>query len=153
MDTKLVNCFINSTQKVMKSMAAVECTPGKPKLKGATRTTGILTGIVGIASDRSNGCFVLSFDAACLLSIVNRMRAEQYIDINPDVIDAVGELAHLISSDARGELAKHGYEVFLAAPVIASGQNVDLKLLSKVPVTTIPFEASSGRFVVELALS
>ena len=153
MDANLINPFIESTQKVLSTMAQTDSTADKPYLKNNTTTWGVVTGIIGMAGDEYSGNMILSFDEPCILDIVSKMLMEQFTSLTPDVIDAVGEITNMITGGTKNLLSDQGMKFEMATPLVISGRNVELKQLSPASVLVIPFETSAGKFVVEANLA
>ena len=153
MDASLINPFIESTISVLKTMAQTEPVPGKPFVKKDNKTWGVLTGLIGMAGDKLSGNLTISFDEPCILAIISKMLMEEFKEINPDVIDAVGEITNMITGGTKKLLSENGLLFEMATPMVISGQNIELKQLTKNPILVIPFETSAGRFVVEANLA
>jgi chemotaxis protein CheX len=153
MDANLINPFIESTQKVLSTMAQTESKPDKPYLKTNLLTWGAVTGIIGMAGDEYSGNLLISFDEPCILDIVSKMLMEQFTQLTPDVIDAVGEITNMITGGTKNLLSEQGMKFEMATPLVMSGSNIELKQLSPASVLVIPFETSAGKFVVEANLA
>lgn len=153
MDAELVNPFIESTVNVLKTMAQTEPTPGKAYIKKDALTWGVVTGVIGMAGNNVSGNMVISFDKPCILDIVSKMLMEQFSELSPDVVDAVGEITNMISGGTKAALSIKGLAFEMASPMMLTGQNVELKQLSKNPILVVPFETNAGKFVVEANLS
>lgn len=153
MDSKLINPFIESTRKVLTSMAQTEVTPGKPYLKQGHATWGDVTGVIKMVSPQVQGTMVLSFDAPSILAIVQKMLSEEFSQINNDVADAVGELTNIITATTKASLSEQGYAFQMNTPAVVLGKNQDLPQQSDTAVIVIPFSTAAGNFVIEANLS
>jgi chemotaxis protein CheX len=134
-------------------MAQTESKPDKPYLKTNLLTWGAVTGIIGMAGDEYSGNLLISFDEPCILDIVSKMLMEQFTQLTPDVIDAVGEITNMITGGTKNLLSEQGMKFEMATPLVMSGSNIELKQLSPASVLVIPFETSAGKFVVEANLA
>lgn len=152
MNVELINPFVLSTINVLKTMCQTNPTAGKPALKQGNRSWGSVSGVIGMAGEDVNGSMVLSFDTPCILSIVGKMLMEEFTEITPDVVDAVGELTNMISGGTKASLNEQGYSFNMASPIVVTGKDVELAQLGKGPVITIPFKTEAGSFVVEASL-
>ena len=153
MDASLINPFITSTVNVIQTMAAFPVTTGKPFLKKDNLSAGIITGIIGLAGDKYAGNMVLSFDKPSVLSIVSKMLMEEFKDISHDVIDAVGEMTNMICGGAKAELGNAGLKFDMATPVMIVGEKMQLTQIGAAPVIVVPFQISTGHFVIEANLA
>ena len=152
MDVKLINSFLIATKNVVEMMASIEVRAGTPALKTNNRTSGIVSGLIGMAGEQISGNMLVSFDEKCILAIVSNMLGEIYTSVSEDVADAVGELTNMISGNAKIELNKAGYQFEMALPVTIVGKDVEITQMSRAPLLCIPFETDAGKFSVEAHL-
>ena len=80
------------------------------------------------------------------------MFGEEMKEINNEITDAVGELANMISGQARKELEEIGKVFHGAIPSVITGKNHKLVPMTKGNKVVIPFKTDSGSFTVEVAL-
>jgi len=152
MNVEFINPFLESTIKVIETMAFTKVTPGKPSIKQGNKSWGCVSGIIGLASEQLTGNLILSFDKPSILGIVGGMLGEELSGITPDVVDAVGEITNMISGGAKATLSEKGHKFDMATPIMLVGKDVEITQLSKGPVITIPFRTDKGEFVVEVTL-
>ena len=152
MNVEFINPFLESTVKVIETMAATKVTVGTPTLKQGNKAWGLVSGVIGMASQNLAGCLIISFDQGSILGIVGGMLGEEMSAVTPDVVDAVGELTNMICGGAKAVLAQQGHKFDMATPVMLVGQEVEISQLSKAPVITIPFKTDRGEFVVEASM-
>ena len=152
MDASLINPFVDATLNVLRTMAQTDASVGKPFLKRGNVTWGEVTGIIGMASEEVNGNMVVSFDAPAILKIVSAMLMERFVEIDKDVVDAVGEITNMICGGTKKVLAEQGYAISMASPLVVTGKDIKLSQLGEAPVISIPFSVEGGRFVVEANL-
>ncbi len=152
MDMELLTPFISSTVNVLRTMAQTELQVGSIAVKTDRRTSGVLTGVIGMASDKVTGNLMLSFDEPSILGIVSRMLMEKFTELNGQVIDAVGEITNMVCGGAKSDLNQKGYTFNMASPVMVKGQDVEISQLSEGPIMCIPFKTQDGWFVVETNL-
>ena len=138
MDVKYMNPFIIATQVVFKTMLGMEVRMGKPVLKKTRRTSGEVTGIMGLAGDqRGTLCISLTKDGA--LHVYNTLMGDGCVEINEDVIDAIGELTNIISGQARKEFEKNNINLKAAIPMVVVGQDVEMNFITTLPIVSLPF--------------
>lgn len=151
MDVKLINPFINATLNVLKTMAHVKATAQKPYLKKTDFAVGDISGVVGFTGE-AHGTVSITFDEACILSIVSSMFGETLTEINHEIEDAVGELTNMISGQARKELEEANMVFHGAIPTVISGKQHRLLSMAKGPKIAIPFQTDAGGFTIEVCL-
>ena len=149
MDVRLVNPFINATINVLETMAFVTVTAGKPYLKKDNVAVGDVSGVMGLTGV-ANGTISVTFETACILSIVSNMFGEKMSELNNEIADAVGELTNMISGQARRELEESGKHFKAAIPSVITGQNHSIIHYTEGPKIAIPFNTESGDFTIEV---
>lgn len=149
MKAEVINPFLEATVSVLKTMASLEPNPGKPYIKKGVSATGDVSGVVGISGD-TEGSLCITFTRGCILFIISRMLGEEQREINDEVKDAVGELTNMISGDSRRRLEEMGHHFLGAIPSVISGQNHEIKHITKGPILSIPFSTPAGPFTVEV---
>jgi len=154
MKAEYLNPFIHATKNVLETMAHTKLTCQKLHLKEGMHTYGDVTGIIGMASETVEGSMTISFPSACILQIVARMLGEEpKAEIDPDIVDAVGEITNMICGGAKAELGKMGLSFNLATPTMVTGKGMEIHHRAELPIIVLPFETDCGTFVLEANLS
>ena len=153
MDLELVGPFIRSTVNVLRTMAQTELKVGKIAPKTDRKTSGVVTGVIGMASELITGNLILSFDKPAIIGVVSRMLMERHHDVTDQVVDAVGELTNMICGGAKSELNQKGLAFSMATPMMLRGQNIEISQFCDGPLMSIPFQTQDGWFVVETNLA
>lgn len=152
MKVEFINPFLNAAIKVVKTMSNIDPVPGKPSLKKNNLTFGDITGVIGLAGLNVSGNLVVSFEASCILAIVNAMFQSDYTELNNDIVDAVGELTNMICGNTKHDLNVLGISIQMATPIILQGKSIAISQLSVAPVIAIPFSTPNGSFCVDANL-
>jgi len=149
MNVKYINAFIASTINVLKVMAFLDATPGRPYLKKDIIARGDVSGIITF-SGSVTGSLALSFSDSCISKIVSNMLGNDENTIKSMVKNAAGELTNMISGDARKRLQSQGLLIYADIPSILSGKDHIIKHVLDGPSIVVPFETDSGVFVVDI---
>lgn len=149
MDVKLINPFIEATLHVLKTIAFTQAAAGKPFIKKDSVARGDVSSVIGLTGEVS-GTVSVSFSEASILVIVSKMFGEEIKEINEEITDAVGEIANMISGQARQQLEKMGRSLKAAIPTVITGKNHAVAHLTKHPVIAIPFKTDHGEFTIEV---
>jgi chemotaxis protein CheX len=152
MDVRLINPFLTSAMHVLKTMAGVDVTPGKPFLKSDDLACGDVSAIIGITGVAS-GSMALVFTENCILAIVSSLLGEKFTEVNYEVKDAVGELTNMICGDGRRRLAEGGFSLQAGIPTIVSGKKHCISHIAKGPRLAVPFHTDNGDFMIEVAFA
>lgn len=151
MKAELVNPFITATKNVLETMAFIQVTPGKPYLKKEATATGDVSSIVGLTGS-PNGSFSISFEKNIILKIVSNMFGEDITELNEDVAEASGEIANMVSGQARQELEVDGYLFDGSIPSVVTGEKHELRHITEGPKIAVPFQENEtgGKFTLEI---
>ena len=149
MDVKFINPFIESTLHVLKTIASVKAEGGKPFLKKDFKALGDVSSIIGLTGD-VKGTVSVSFSEESILPIVSAMFGEEIAALNEEVKDAVGEIANMISGQARQKLDEMGLNLKAAIPTVVMGKNHVISHITDQKIVAIPFDTDSGGFTIEI---
>lgn len=151
MKAELVNPFITATKNVLETMAFIKVKPGKPYLKKDSTAKGDVSSIVGMTGT-PNGSFSVSFEKKVILKIVSNMFGEEITELNDEVAEAAGEIANMVSGQARQELEVDGHLFDGSIPSVVTGENHELRHITEGPKIAVPFddEETGGGFTLEI---
>lgn len=152
MDVRFVNAFLEGTISVLKTMAFIEPTPGKPYLKQGNAAVGDISGVIGLTGS-ARGSLALSFSGSCILKVVSNMLGEEITSLNGEIQDAVGEITNMISGVARKNLEAKGFNITAAIPTVVFGKGHSIIHVLGGPSIVIPFTTDYGPFVVDVCIS
>jgi len=144
--SQLIVHFISSIQDVLRTMARVSVTIGKPALKKDPIPSYDVSGIIGFSGEFV-GSMVLSFQRSTAEAIVNAFAGAAIAPDSPDFPDAVGELANMIAGSAK---TSFGGGTNISVPSIILGFGHTIARLHDVPCLVIPCHTSMGDFAVEV---
>jgi chemotaxis protein CheX len=149
MDVKYVNPFINATLNVLETMASTKAEARQPYIKKDQTARGDVSGVIGLTGDAS-GTISVSFGKKSILSIVSNMLGEEMKELNEEIKDAVGEIANMISGQARQELENMGRSLQAAIPTVIMGKDHSIGHMTRHPIIAIPFSTPNGDFTIEV---
>jgi chemotaxis protein CheX len=149
MKAEYINPFIKATIDVVNVMAFVKAKAKKPYLKKDDLATGDISTIVGLTGEAS-GTFSISFDESSIIQIASNMFGEEIKKLDRDVSEVAGELANMISGQARREIEALGLRLDGAIPSIFSGKNHTIYHMTDGPKIAIPFIMDKGFFTMEV---
>lgn len=145
--------FEAAVLNVIPTMAMVEVSRcGECVVKEGNLVTGMVTGVIGMASTKHHASMVLSFERSTILGIFKSMLGESIDTINNDVLDAVGEFTNIICGDVKRRLSESGMQIEMATPLVVFGSDVHIRDRVTKPSTVIPFETPNGKFFLETNL-
>ena len=142
--------YQKATLNVIEMMAFIKPATAKPFLKKDNKARGDISGIISLTGAKK-GIMVISLSSKAICKIVSSMFGEEYLEINDEVKDAVGELTNMISGDARKNLAEKGLTIEAGIPSIIAGKGHEISNLTNAPCLSIPFKIEDAPFVVEIS--
>ena len=151
LEERYANPFIIGTKHVFKTMLDIDLAAHAPFMKDDRRTTADVTGVMGFTGDR-RGTMSFSMSISGALKIYERLMCENFDQISPEIIDAVGELTNIISGQARKELEKESLRLTAHVPMVFVGKNIEISFITRGTLTTIPFSFTLEGKTEELSL-
>ena len=153
MDIKLIIPFINAALKVLVTMANVKPRPGKPYASKGGSGEGDVSGVLGLTGNGSKmkGSLTISFTEEAILYIASNMLGEKRTIIDDAVCDAVGEIANVISGQARRELSEKGLDIKASIPTVIAVKGHTIRH-AKTPSIIIPFDLDKGKFILDVCI-
>jgi len=143
MDVKYINPFIMAAQSVFKTMLNIDASLSKPVLKTDRKTSGEVTGIMGLVGDKQ-GTITISFTGKGAMFVFKTLIGDECSSVTPDVVDAIGELTNIISGQARKEFEKAGVNLKASIPMVVVGKEVEMNFITTIPIVQLPFTFSLG---------
>ena len=148
MNVVYINAFIEASINVLKIMASINATEGKPYLKRDLTARGEFSGLLTF-SGSVTGSLALSFSQSCISQIISNMLGEDEQSTSM-IENAAGELTNMISGDARKRLQSQNLVIYAGIPVVFSGKDHLIKHVLDGPSIVIPFETDYGEFFVDV---
>jgi len=145
MDTKYVDPVIVAVKHVFKAMLDIDLEHGSPFVKNDKKSTGDVTGIMGLTGTEGHQRGVISFSSSRqgALAIYERLMHEGLTEVTPDVVDGIGELTNIISGRARYELEKEHVVLYAHVPLVLVGKKAEVNFITRTPIVSIPFYFNS----------
>jgi chemotaxis protein CheX len=150
-DVDIARHFVKATIEILSVMAGIDASAGPPYIKKGAVAAGDVSAIVGVTGDRA-GSIAVSFSKPCAVALVKGMLGEDIQDALQDIQDAVGEIANMVSGQARAGLRELGLALSGSTPTVIIGDGHTIRHISPKPVIAIPFTTPDGGFTVEFCL-
>ncbi len=145
-----VNAFLVATKEVIATMASLKVVASKPYLKKDDLATGDVSSIVGLTGTPT-GSFSITFDKESILRIASGLFQEEITTLDSDVAEAAGELANMISGQARKSIeAIVGDLCDGAIPTVVAGDGHNLHHITNGPKIAIPFSLDEAKITLEV---
>ena len=146
---EFINPFLSSAAEVFRTMLGCELTRGTPYLKQHDKPDHEISGIIGL-SGKAVGTTVLSLSHNVAIEATAAMLGDKPIELNADVIDAIGELTNMIAGSAKAQLEE--LEMSISLPNVIIGKNHEVAFPSGVTPIGIPFSCEWGEISVDVGL-
>ncbi len=151
MNVEFINPFLSSMLNVMSTMAQMDLTPEKPKLKKDEVAMGDVSGLIGMVSEQAKGSLSITFDGPLALATMKGMVGEAPDEVNEEITDLVGEITNMVTGGAKRMLSEKGFEFDMATPVVVSGKSHTIHHKAKGPVVIIPLKSPHGKAYIEFS--
>ncbi|NLE01523.1 MAG: chemotaxis protein CheX [Fibrobacter sp.] len=149
MDVSYINPFINATIDCFKTMITSHIEPLKPCLKKFPYALYDISGVIGL-SGKAQGSISFGFSQENAVNIVSSMLKAEISDTDPDLPDAIGEIANIIAGNAKKELSR--FKLSISLPNVIIGKKHSLGGEGGAPTILVPFTTTAGDFVMEVSL-
>jgi chemotaxis protein CheX len=150
-DTEFINPFLTATLKVLEIQASTKAVAGKIYLKKADdRSSGDISGVIGLVSEAFNGSVVISFPEKTFLTVISRMLGEEFGSITKELENGAGELTNIIFGQAKIGLNDKGYGIKTALPSVIVGRDHSVSSGARGITVVVPFGSDAGEFFVEI---
>lgn len=146
MESKYVKPFIDATVKVLETMAFVKPAVGKTCVWDHEQAVSEVMGIIGFTNEEENikGFMSIGFTKESIIQIVSSMFGEEFGSMSEEVREAVGEIANMISGQARQGLSVMGIKLDGGLPTIVTGKDLELNGAEDKPIMMVNFEVEKG---------
>ena len=148
---EIAKAFIAATNNILSTMANISPTAGKPFVKKDHTALGDFSAIIGVTGEHK-GSICVTFTREGAISVVQAMLGDDIENLENDAVDTVGEIANMVSGQARAAIAEKGVVLQGSTPTIITGEKHRITHMSKSPVMCIPFTMPNGAFTVEFCL-
>ncbi|WP_335921734.1 chemotaxis protein CheX [Shewanella chilikensis] len=150
MNVTFINPFLQSLLNVVSTMANMQLTPGKPRLKTDNLAKGDVSGLIGMVGPQTKGSLSITFEQGLILEIMQNMLGENPGNINEEVTDLVGEITNMVTGGAKNLLSDKGYEFEMATPVVVSGIGHKISHQAQGKKIIMPFVSPKGSAYIEI---
>ena len=149
MNVEHINPFIEATQLVLDTMVHVPYIMGKAQLRTADHrafkfyrvsATIQITGSI-------HGMVVLNLSESVARCLAGGLLGQAPKEVDKDCMDALGEIANMIAGNAKKSISRD--QLSLSIPTVVDPTEVCYP--QDVPVISIPFDTSAGRFEIDVA--
>lgn len=149
MKVQYVNSILSAVKNVFISMLDMSVTFENPIKKKIHHPSYEISSVIEISGDLS-GCIVLSYPTEMAKIVASEMLNETFTDINDETIDAISEIANMVTGVADTELNIEN--VSYSLPSVFRDRD-KIEYASNSFVFSMPCLMDSGAFEVDIALS
>jgi chemotaxis protein CheX len=148
MDAKYINPFLVAIKDIFDTMIDLPVTIGKPFIKKDKIPSYEVSSIIGL-SGPVIGCVAISFSEQIALQLAGALLEEEFVEIDDDCTDAIGEIANMIAGNAKSAFPVDNASI--SVPSVIIGKH-SVSYPSGIPVISIPCESGGGSLSVDVAL-
>lgn len=149
MNADYINPFLASTVNVFETMLGIELDRERPFIRDCAAPQYEVTGIIGLTG-KATGTVALSMPREVAMAITEKLLGERHVDINPTVVDAVGEVTNMIAGAAKSRMEQ--LQLSLGLPTVVTGKASCIAFPSRATPICIPFNSQLGPVVVEVGI-
>ena len=150
MNVNFINPFLESLLNVISTMANMQLSPGKPKIKTNNLAKGDVSGLIGMVGPQTKGSLSITFERGLILEIMQNMLGENPGEINDEITDLVGEITNMVTGGAKNILGEKGYDFEMATPVVVAGPGHRISHKADGKKIIMPFTSTHGSAYIEI---
>lgn len=145
-----INPFITSLMNTFETMLSCPLTRGQIFLKSDTTKLHDVSGIIGLSGE-AQGTIVLSLEKSVALQATSTLLMCETLEIDTEVVDAVGELTNMVAGGAKAQLTE--YHLSISLPGVIKGAGHEVCFPSDVTPICVPFTCPWGALKIEVGLA
>ncbi len=149
MNSALIMPFVASVQSVFETMLQMRVEVGTPFVNKDNSTRRDVTAIIGMSGD-IQGSVALSFQLDGATRTASIFAGTELEAGSPDFVDAIGELANMISGGAKAKFKDK--TVSISCPTVVMGTELALRSNSDSVCIVLPCTCDSGEFQIEVTI-
>lgn len=149
LEAKIINTILTAVDNVFKTIVNTSIKFGKPEAMKSISPKYSVVGIIGFTGEVS-GNLVYSFKDQTVFEVIKSMVGMELNEINEMVLNAVGELANMLSGNIATNLEKMGYKIEISPPSVINGKEITVKMEGV--VIRLPAELNGHKFDVSIAI-
>lgn len=147
-----INPFIESTINVITQVTGVTPEKSEVDLKSGHELIGDVSGVLGLAGT-AEGFLIIILSKKLSCELISRMLSVGVDEISDDdVRDGIGELANMVSGNAKAALVGTPYHFELSIPTVVIGSSHSIAHPPDIPCVTVTFKVLDEEFKVAVAL-
>lgn len=148
MKVRYVNSILRSVKNVFISMLDMKVRFENPIKKNLRHPSYDISSIIRMSGDLS-GCIVISYPKEIAKTVASEMLREEFVLINDEAIDAINEIANMVTGAADTELDIDNVSYTLPTVFLDRSK---ITYPQKSFVFSMPCVMDSGDFEVDIAL-
>lgn len=146
-----ISAFLEATTNVISTMAELGVQAQAPQIKKSPLPFGDIAGIMPMSSPDVRGQLVISFTKESILGVSSKMLREEFLELNEEIMDVVGEITNMATGGAKAKLDLEGFDFDMARPyVVLKKDYATLDLPSKKAQIVIPYKTDVGPIFIEI---
>lgn len=146
-----ISAFLEATTNVITTMAGLGVQAQTPQIKKTATPLGDIAGIMPMNSPDVRGQLVVSFTKDSILGVSSKMLGDEFLELNEEVMDVVGEITNMATGGAKAKLDVEGFDFDMARPYVVLKKDYDtLNLPSKNAQIVIPHNTDVGPIFIEI---
>lgn len=149
MKVQYVNSILNAVKRVFVSVLGMPVKFENPYNKKIHHPSYEVSSIIEIQGELT-GCIVLSYPKEMATIVASEMLDEKFTEINEETVDAISEIANMVTGVADTELNIENVTYSLPSVIMTTDE---IKYSGNTFVFSMPCSMDSGAFEVDIALS
>ncbi len=150
MDVRYINPFIEGIKNVFSTMLETDIIISKPFVKTDDDPSADVSAVIGISGD-AIGVVAMCFPMKSAVNTASKFAGVEMTQDHEDFTDALGELANMVTGQAKSKL--DGLHCSISLPSVIIGRGHIVSQSRSTPRLALPCDSTLGRFHVEVGLT
>ncbi|HER63220.1 MAG TPA: chemotaxis protein CheX [Desulfobacteraceae bacterium] len=148
---ELQQIIVSTTREIFETMIPMDLSAGPPAKEQVQSFRCHVSGILGFSGD-IRGMVTIHCPDAVAMAITANFLGMDVTEVNDDVIDAIGELANMVTGGIKEAFSANNQDIKLSVPTVVAGKSYNINNLTDADWVIIPFTVPEGTFLVELKI-
>ena len=149
-DFLVTHALLESLYRIFSTMVMLEINPGVPELKAGNAAAGVVSGLIEMNAKDTHGSVALSLSMPALRAISASMLGEEFVSLNKEASDLVGELTNMLVGGAKQILSEQGLEFDMHIPHMLMGEGHEIVHPVSGKTIILPIATNDTEFFLEL---
>jgi len=152
-DVRIINGFLSSVLEVVTFYLETNPNLGKPFVKKGGKTTGYVSGLIGLSGNGVVGSTSLTFERPLLQALAKKVFMNPDIQLSDEIAgDLAGELCNQVCGKVKINFGKLGVKLNIGLPEVVIGEGHMIVHKANSAILSVPVQHSGSQCIAEFCM-